>query len=185
MHPVLIVSAPAWVEGHWRREVWAPKKPPDCSGRCDTLPRECGEEKYARGLDNSGNIEGSLKGIFTPPLPPSASTGGCGVRAALAAPPARGCSAPQCRARQGAVWTGGAGWGTGAPRGFLRARASGRSVEEGEGGALAPQRRPRLYSTSRDTVAAARAWWYGGRRRRLRRPACTYGRSCPCIGKVS
>jgi hypothetical protein len=66
-----------------------------------------------------------------------------------------------------------------------RARVSGRSVGEGEGGALAPQRRPRLCSTSRDTVAAARAWWYSGRRRLLRRPQFTYGRSCRCIGKVS
>src|SRR6266700_8242774 len=35
-----------------------PRKPLDCSGRGDTAPREGREEKDARGLDNSGNIEG-------------------------------------------------------------------------------------------------------------------------------
>ena len=43
-------------------------------------------------------------GIFAPPRPPPASTGGCGVRAALAAPPARDGSTPQQRtARRGAA----------------------------------------------------------------------------------
>jgi hypothetical protein len=43
-------------------------------------------------------------GIFAPPLPPPASTGGRGVRAALAAPPARDGSTPQQRtARRGAA----------------------------------------------------------------------------------
>jgi|SoiMetStandDraft_2_1073263.scaffolds.fasta_scaffold98824_3 hypothetical protein len=43
-------------------------------------------------------------GIFAPPLPPPASTSGCGVLAALAAPPARDGSTPQQRtARRGAA----------------------------------------------------------------------------------
>jgi len=43
-------------------------------------------------------------GIVAPPLPPPASTGGCGGRAALAAPPARDGSTPQPRtARRGAA----------------------------------------------------------------------------------
>jgi hypothetical protein len=38
-----------------------PRKPLACSGRGDTAPRAGREEKDARGLDNSGNIEGFFK----------------------------------------------------------------------------------------------------------------------------
>jgi len=45
-----------------------------------------------------------VRSIFAPPLPPPASTGGRGVRAALVAPPARDGSTPQQRtARRGAA----------------------------------------------------------------------------------
>src|SRR4030095_11737014 len=68
-------------------------------------PKNGREKKYSRGLDNSGNIEGSLKGIFTP-LPRLASPAdGHPSRAALAAAPARRSSPPPSSQR--CDWSGG------------------------------------------------------------------------------
>src|SRR5713101_4779717 len=49
-----------------------PRKPLACSGRGDTAPRAGREEKDARGLDNSGNIEG----FFIFPVPEGPTTQG-------------------------------------------------------------------------------------------------------------
>jgi hypothetical protein len=94
--------------------------------------KNAGKKTYARGLDNSGNIEGSPKPLFASPLPPSASAGGHRSLAVMAAAPARSGALPQRPqlgvARHCAAWTGGAGWGTLMPQGVPYARTSGRPV---------------------------------------------------------
>ena len=57
--PELTVSESARVEGGWRRQ----------TARGDVTQRteNAGKKKDARGLDNSGNIEGNPNGIFASP----------------------------------------------------------------------------------------------------------------------
>src|SRR5881397_2019201 len=91
-----------------------------------------GEKKYARGLDNSGNIEGSINGLFTPPprqrpppaatltpspcLPPSLPRQPTGAVAARHSTVQRDC---------GGCWTGVSGRGRVGPQGALGCRQMG------------------------------------------------------------
>src|SRR5262249_6177538 len=64
-------------------------------GHVTQRPKTGGKKKFSRGLDNSGNIEGSIKALFAPPPRPYASADGHSSPAALAAPPARHSSPPE------------------------------------------------------------------------------------------
>jgi hypothetical protein len=73
--PVVIVLHPHGWNGVGDARSRRQRPLPDRSGPCDTPPSECPEEKYGRGLDHSGNIEGNSKGLVAPPLrehPPAA-----------------------------------------------------------------------------------------------------------------
>jgi hypothetical protein len=67
-------------------------------------PKNGREKKYSRGLDNSGNIEGTLKGIFAPPRceralwsrPAPPAGGHASPRAILCRPARRGLPRPAC-----------------------------------------------------------------------------------------
>ena len=58
--PVVIVLHPHGWNGVGDARSRRQRPLPDRSGPCDTPPSECPEEKYGRGLDHSGNIEGDL-----------------------------------------------------------------------------------------------------------------------------
>ena len=57
--PVVIVLHPHGWNGVGDARSRRQRPLPDRSGPCDTPPSECPEEKYGRGLDHSGNIEGN------------------------------------------------------------------------------------------------------------------------------
>src|SRR6516164_10488752 len=90
-----------------------------------------GEKKYARGLDNSGNIEGRINGIFAPPpsRTPLVLAADHRLRLPRHAPPARhGSPLERPVTQYRAAWTCRSGWGRLKPQGCPRARASGRPV---------------------------------------------------------
>src|SRR4029453_17223660 len=75
-------------------------------GHVTQRPKTGGKKKFSRGLDNSGNIEGSLAfypAAATARLWPASAGGRC-LRAAMAAPLARhGCLPWRRAARRGAA----------------------------------------------------------------------------------